>query len=55
MPYYEFFCHTCKKTFTTVLTLVGYEEGGVVCPHWAGHDVGQRCSAFSVITSRKTA
>ena len=26
MPHYEFFCQACKKTFTTILALVEYEE-----------------------------
>jgi putative FmdB family regulatory protein len=33
MPLYEFFCHTCKKTFSKILTLAEYEEGEVICPH----------------------
>ncbi len=55
MPHYEFFCHTCKKTVTKILALVDYEEGGVICPHCASHNVEQRWSAFSVITSKKSA
>jgi len=55
MPHYEFFCHACKKTFSKVLALVDYEEGGVACPHCGSHDVEQRWSAFSVITSKKSA
>jgi putative FmdB family regulatory protein len=55
MPHYEFFCHTCKKTFAKILTLVDYEEGGVVCPHCDSHDLEQRWSTFSAITSRKSA
>jgi len=55
MPHYEFFCHTCKKTFAKILTLVDYEEGGVVCAHCGSHDVEQRWSAFSVKTSKKSA
>jgi putative FmdB family regulatory protein len=49
MPHYEFFCHACKKTFSKILALVDYEEGGVTCPHCGTHDVEQRWSAFSVI------
>ena len=55
MPHYEFFCHACKKTFTKILTFVDYEEGGVVCTHCGSHDVEQPWSAFSVITSEKSA
>jgi putative FmdB family regulatory protein len=55
MPDYEFFCHACKKAFSRILALVDYEEGGVTCPRCVSHDVEQRWSAFSVITSKKNA
>jgi putative FmdB family regulatory protein len=55
MPQYEFYCHACRKTFTKILTLVDYEEGGVVCPHCGSQKVEQCWSVFSVITSRKSA
>jgi putative FmdB family regulatory protein len=55
MPHYEFFCRNCKKNFSKILALVDYEEGGVVCPHCGSYEVEQRWSAFSVITSKKSA
>jgi putative FmdB family regulatory protein len=55
MPHYEFFCRACKKNFSKILALVDYEEGGVVCPHCGSYEVEQRWSAFSVITSKKSA
>jgi len=55
MPHYEFVCRTCQRTFSKVLALVDYEEGVVVCPHCGSRDVEQRWSAFSVITSKKSA
>jgi putative FmdB family regulatory protein len=55
MPHYEFFCHNCKKLFSKILSLVDYEEGEVVCPHCGSKEVEQRWSAFSVITSKKSA
>jgi putative FmdB family regulatory protein len=55
MPHYEFFCHACKKTFTKILGLVEYEEERVACPHCGSRHVEQRWSAFSVITSKKSA
>jgi putative FmdB family regulatory protein len=55
MPHYEFFCHACKKTFSKILTLIDYEEGGVVCSHCGSHKVEQCWSVSSVITSRKSA
>ncbi len=60
MPHYEFFCHECKKLFAKILSLVDYEEGEVLCPHClcphcGSKDVEQRWSAFSTITSKKSA
>jgi putative FmdB family regulatory protein len=55
MPHYEFFCHACKKTFSKILALVDYEEGGIVCPHCGSHKVEQCWSASSVITAKKSA
>jgi len=55
MPHHEFFCHACKKFFDKILSLVDYEEGAVRCPHCGGKNVEQRWSAFSVITSKKSA
>ena len=55
MPRYEFFCHNCKKLFSTVLSLVDYEEGEVLCPQCGSKEVEQRWSAFTVITSKKSA
>ena len=55
MPHYEFFCHACKRTFSKILALVDYEEGGVVCPHCGSDKVEQRWSAFTAITSKNSA
>jgi putative FmdB family regulatory protein len=55
MPRYEFFCRNCKKLFSTVLSLVDYEEGEVLCPHCGSQDIEQCWSAFSAITSKKSA
>jgi len=44
-----------QENILEILALVDYEEGGVTCPHCVSHDVEQRCSAFSVITSKKSA
>jgi putative FmdB family regulatory protein len=55
MPQYEFFCNACKKTFTKILALVEYEKERVACPHCGSRHVEQGCSAFSVITSKKSA
>jgi putative FmdB family regulatory protein len=55
MPHYEFFCLDCKELFSKSLSLVDYEEGEVVCPHCRSRNVEQRWSAFTVITSKKSA
>jgi putative FmdB family regulatory protein len=55
MPHYEFFCHACKKSFSKALSLVDYEEGEVLCPHCGSKEVERCWSAFSTITSKKSA
>ena len=55
MPHYEFFCLDCKKFFSKIPSLIDYEEGGVVCPRCRSKNVEQRWSAFTVITSKKSA
>ena len=55
MPHYEFFCHDCMKLFSKVLSFVDYAEGEVVCPHCGSRNIEQRWSAFTAITSRKSA
>jgi putative FmdB family regulatory protein len=55
MPRYEFFCTNCKKLFSMVLSPVDYQEGDILCPHCGSKDVEQCWSAFSSITSKKSA
>ena len=55
MPRYEFICHDCKKLFSKILSVVDYEEGEVLCPHCGSKEVEQFWSAFSAITSKKSA
>jgi putative FmdB family regulatory protein len=52
MPHYEF---VCKKTFTETLTIAEHDAQKTGCPHCGSHEVEQRWSAFSVVTSRKSA
>ena len=33
MPHYEFFCHACKKTFSSILTIAEHDKEKVTCPH----------------------
>jgi len=55
MPHCEIFCHACKKLFSKILSLADYEKGEVVCPKCGSKNVEQRWSAFTVITSKKSA
>ncbi len=54
MPQYNFLCRACEKQFSKVLTLAGYEKGGVVCPNCKGNDMEQRWAAFYAVTSKKS-
>jgi putative FmdB family regulatory protein len=55
MPHYEFVCNACKKTFLTILTIAEHDAEKTACPHCGSHEVEQRWSAFSAITSKKSA
>jgi putative FmdB family regulatory protein len=56
MPHYEFFCNACKKTFEKILTMAEHDDAEkTVCPHCGSLEVEQRWSAFSAITSKKSA
>jgi len=55
MPRYEFLCLNCKKHFSKTLSLIDYENGEVFCPNCGSKEVEQCRSAFSAITSKKSA
>jgi putative FmdB family regulatory protein len=55
MPNYEFFCNGCKKTFSKILTITEHDKEKTACPFCGGTNVEQRWSAFSAVTSRKSA
>ena len=55
MPQYEFFCNACKKTFPRILTIAEHGKEKITCPHCGSKNVEQRWSAFSAITSKKSA
>jgi putative FmdB family regulatory protein len=55
MPHYEFFCHGCKKAFSKILTIVRHDKEKIACPYCGSKNVEQRWSAFSAITSKKSA
>lgn len=55
MPHYEFFCNDCKKLFMQTLSIADYEKDKITCPKCGSKNVEQRWSAFTVITSKKSA
>jgi putative FmdB family regulatory protein len=55
MPHYEFFCRDCMKAFSKTLTIAEHGKERITCPHCGGKNLEQRGSAFSVITSKKSA
>jgi putative FmdB family regulatory protein len=55
MPTYEFFCKGCKKTFAKVLTIARLDKETIACPHCGSKNVEQHWSAFSAVTSKKSA
>ena len=54
MPQYEFFCKTCKKAFSKILTLAEYEKDKFNCPKCHGNKVEQRLSSVYAVTSNKS-
>jgi len=55
MPHYEFFCNACHKLFSKLLTMAEHDKEKIECPHCGSANVEQRWSAFSTITSKKSA
>jgi putative FmdB family regulatory protein len=55
MPHYEFFCKSCNKKFSKVLTITEHDSEKTACPHCGSTEVEQSWSAFSAVTSRKSA
>lgn len=46
MPYHDFYCRSCKKSFLQDLKFNEYEEA-IVCPHCGSKEVEERWSEFS--------
>ena len=55
MPDYEFICRDCKKAFLKTLTIARHEKEKIACPHCGSKNVEQSWSAFSAITTKKSA
>ena len=54
MPKYEYFCHSCQKALSKILTLEEYEEGEVTCPDCGSKEVEQALTAFLAVGSKKS-
>lgn len=54
MPVYEYYCNSCAKNFTVVMTIAEHDRGGIVCPECKGSSVVQRYTAFFAKTSKKS-
>jgi len=55
MPHYEFFCNACNKISSKILTITEHDTEKTACPHCGSQEVEQRWSAFSAVTSKKSA
>lgn len=53
MPSYVFFCGTCRKEVTLVLTMAEHDRGGHPCPVCGGKRLEPVMSTFFSKTSRK--
>ena len=54
MPQYEYFCHSCQKAFSKILTLDEYKKGKISCPKCGSKDVEQTLTAFFAVGSKKS-
>jgi putative FmdB family regulatory protein len=55
MPYYEYHCLDCGKTFSLFMTVQKHQESSFLpCPHCAGPNVKQLYTSVSVMTSKKS-
>ena len=54
MPVYEFACRACKKKFTVVKPIAGYDPKKVVCPKCKSKNVDRQWSGVFVKTSKKS-
>jgi len=55
MPTYEFFCQGCQKFFYKILSVLAFEDGGIICPYCDSTDIEQRRSSVSPVPLKKTA
>ena len=50
MSLHEYFCHSCKRSFSKTLAPAEYAEGTIVCPHCGSEEV-ESVPAFYPISS----
>jgi DNA-directed RNA polymerase subunit RPC12/RpoP len=55
MPQREYFCHSCKRSFSKPADPSAYQEADVICPHCGSDDVELRGEAFYPISRRESA
>ncbi len=54
MPFYEFHCKKCDKSFGLTLTIKEREEGKIVCPTCKSKKVEPLLGPFFAKTSKKS-
>jgi putative FmdB family regulatory protein len=54
MPFYEFLCTKCKKTFGLAMSIKEREKGKIACPKCKSKRVEPLLSPFFAKTSKKS-
>ena len=55
MPEYAFYCRSCKKPFTALMSVASHDKGAAPCPKCGKkRDVEKRIAAAYVVTSKKS-
>ncbi len=55
MPHLSSSATPAKNTFSKILTIAEHDAEKTACPHCGSREVEQRWSAFSAVTSKKSA
>ncbi len=55
MPYYDYYCKSCKRAFSKVLSIDQHDHKRITCPRCGSKDVEQKYSSFYAVTSKKSA
>jgi putative FmdB family regulatory protein len=54
MPLYEYFCETCQKEVTVVMSISEHAKGAATCPQCGGKQMRQLVSTVFTQTSKKS-